>query len=251
MRLVSSVSPGGSSMCNTMPLQLHGANVKLAKISVEGNKRTKARVIRHAAKPVWEAKTFGQLMHALNTVQSRLQELDIFEGAQITVDTGDKDAPSEVTVTISVTEKSCTTLKTGTYVNAENAEGNMEGLYILRNYFGSAERFELSSAMGTSSSNNFKFDCHKPTIGSSDVSLHGQINRASMHNPHSSYHEIQTQVCVTLWPCHNWNLSVTCCIAGFGVLQLSKALDENARDPGIRHICPGDVRRQCGIGSNS
>jgi len=197
---------------------LYAADVKLVDISIEGNKRTKSHIIRHAARRVWDARTFGQLMRALNVVQARLQDLEIFDGAQITVDAG-RNAPEEVAVRITVSEKNCTTLKTGTYVNAENAEGNMEGLYILRNYFGSAERFELSSAMGTSASNNFKFDFHKPTIGRSDVSLHGQINRASTQNPHSSYHEIETQVRhMTTWP-SSLRLIETL-FAGFALLEL-------------------------------
>jgi outer membrane protein assembly factor BamA len=179
--------------------------VRLVKVEIEGNVRTKKHIIRHAAKPAFAARTFGQLMQELHQLDIRLQQLEIFESAQIYVDTDSNRAPDEVSIVITVKEKNCTTLKTGTYVNAENAEGNMEGLYILRNFFGTAERFELSTAMGTSHSNNFKLDCHKPTLNGTDVSLHGQINRASMQFPHSSYHEHEHQV--NLLPRCIWDVS--------------------------------------------
>jgi|EP01049_Picozoa_sp_SAG25_P003856 hypothetical protein len=189
--------------------QVYASPVRLVNVEVVGNSRTKLQIFQRATRQLWRATTFGQLMQELGSAQSALQGLDIFESSQITVHTvggGGRqqqppspplhtyDAPDEVVLKIEVKEKTCTTLKTGTYVNAENAEGNMEGLYVLRNYFGTAERFELSSAMGTSASVDYKFNCFKPTVGDTDVEMHGQVNRATTQYPHSSYHECETKV---------------------------------------------------------
>ena len=212
-------------MPNPVPsplLQLYAVPIKVVRVAVDGNERTKDDVIQRSTRTVWSAQTFGQLTQELSAAQGRLQQLDIFESAQILISKNSE----EVVLTVEVKEKNCTTLKTGTYVNADNAEGNMEGLYVLRNYFGTAERFELSSAVGTSSSNNFKLDCCKPAISASDIEFRGQLNRASMHFPHSSYHDCETKVlsCYTLHAM--WRCLLTLC--GFWVGLCVRRLSTDA-----------------------
>ncbi len=181
------------------------SRVQLVGVDIEGNERTKAWVIRRAARPVYAAQTTGRLLQELEGTKQRLQALGIFESVEIFVDTVDdpstsqpSDEPEQLLLRISVTEKGCITLNTGADVNAENSEGSAHASYGLRNYFGSAERIDLRTSMGTASSNNFTLDCHQPTVFDTDVDLRGSASRAATRNPSSSYDLTETAAAVTL-----------------------------------------------------
>lgn len=180
------------------------SRVQLVGVDIEGNERTKGWVIRRAARPVYAARTTGRLLHELEGTKQRLQALGIFESVEIFVDTFDEpanhpgDEPERLVLRISVTEKGCITLNTGADINAENSEGSAHASYGLRNYFGSAERIDLRTSMGTASSNNFTLNCHQPTVLDTDVDLRGSASRAATRNPSSSYDLTETAASVSL-----------------------------------------------------
>lgn len=184
-----------------------GSRVQLVDINIAGNDRTKAWVIRRAARPAYAARTMGRFLQELEGAKQRLQALGIFESVEINVDTFDEplpgrgkpgDEPERLMLQITVAEKGCITINTGADVNAENSEGSAHASYGLRNYFGGSESISLRTEVGTASSNNFTLDAHQPTVFDTDVELRGSASRAATQNPSSSYNMTETAASVAL-----------------------------------------------------
>ncbi|KAJ1913762.1 hypothetical protein IWQ60_009082 [Tieghemiomyces parasiticus] len=118
-------------------------------VQVEGAKQTRTSLIEAAIQPALAARTFGEVTQAVHQACCRLEQLEVMEGFQVTMDTSrDPLAPEgSLDVVIRGKEKGRFWARTGTEFG--NSEGNAHTSATFRNVLGGGERVSISGSVGT------------------------------------------------------------------------------------------------------
>lgn len=78
--------------------------IRVHDVIIKGNKKTKEFLIESEVEILKTASTFQELLRAATTVNARLQQLDIFESVNITLDAGPPELPGTANVVVEVVE---------------------------------------------------------------------------------------------------------------------------------------------------
>lgn len=78
--------------------------IRVHDVIIKGNKKTKEFLIESEVEVLKTASTFQELIRAATTVNTRLQQLDIFESVNVTLDAGPPELPGTANVVVEVVE---------------------------------------------------------------------------------------------------------------------------------------------------
>ncbi|KAJ1993435.1 hypothetical protein H4R33_000690 [Dimargaris cristalligena] len=126
-----------------------GIPLRINSIQVEGALRTRESVVRQVLAPALAAQTFESVTQAVHQACCRLEQLEIMQDFQVTMDlaSGPLAADHSVDVIIKAKEKGRFWARTGTELG--NSEGSAHTSATFRNLFGGGERLALSGSVGT------------------------------------------------------------------------------------------------------
>ncbi|KAL0317047.1 UNVERIFIED_CONTAM: hypothetical protein Sangu_2119000 [Sesamum angustifolium] len=124
--------------------------VRVHDVIIKGNTKTKDSLIESEVEAVFrDATSFQQLLRAASVANTRLQDLDIFDSVNITLDAGPPELPGTANVVIEVTEaKNPLTGDLGIYSKPEARSWSLEGSLKLKNLFGYGDLWDGSVAYG-------------------------------------------------------------------------------------------------------
>ncbi|XP_022083586.1 sorting and assembly machinery component 50 homolog A-like isoform X2 [Acanthaster planci] len=169
----------------------HGdIKVKVERIRIEGLGRTKDDFIVKHVSQLFEAETFKDVIFKSGVVKQELEELDMFQGVGVLIDTskGPKARPDGVDVTVIVKESRRLT------GNAHTSVGNNEGSLVLGarcpNLLGRGENLSAEYSRGTRHSMGYNVTFTKPLQGDTDKRLTASVFKTSGDFLCSSYKEI-------------------------------------------------------------
>ena len=167
-----------------------GAPLRVVDLQVRGNARTKDYVIERELLPALEAENLEELMAALIQASRGLEELEVFEDADIEAMEaprgGAPGAADGVAVVVDVQEKSPFSLNVGTYVQGQ--EGSVEGRGTVRNFFGHAEALEVEGVVGASTFSTFTLKASQPRPFHSDWGASASLFNHNQNNEKASSH---------------------------------------------------------------
>eukprot|EP00854_Cymbomonas_tetramitiformis_P011570 gene11570-13669_t len=151
--------------------RLKGKECRVHDIEIKGYKRTRTSIIEREFKTVREAKTLDELKDTLLDASTKLSELDIFHSVDIFCDAGPEDLPGTTNLIVTVSEKDVHNITGGYYI--QGSEQSVEGSVKLRNFFGSAETWELNAGFGNQKSTAYTASFLQPRVfgGESQVEM--------------------------------------------------------------------------------
>lgn len=123
--------------------------IRVHDVIIKGNKKTKEVLIEAEVEVLKTASTFQELLRAASTVNARLQQLDIFESVNVTLDAGPPELPGTANVVVEVVETPRPlTGDFGIYSRPEARTWSLEGSLKLKNLFGYGDIWDSSLAYG-------------------------------------------------------------------------------------------------------
>ncbi|XP_071809301.1 sorting and assembly machinery component 50 homolog B-like [Asterias amurensis] len=231
----------------------HGdIKVKVEKVHIEGLGRTKDDMVTKHVNQLFKAQTFKDVILKSGVVKQELEELGVFQGVGVFIDTskGPEARPDGLDVTVIVKE---TRRITG---NAHTSVGNNEGSLVLGvkcpNLFGRAENLAAEYSRGTKHSIGFNTTFTKPLRGNQQKRFTVSAFRTSGDFPSSSYKETDNGVLLDLvlpsflgehsfkWE-GNWrDISCLTRTASFAVREMSGHSVKSS----VKHLYTRDTRNE-------
>ncbi|CAH0477369.1 unnamed protein product [Peronospora belbahrii] len=153
-------SRNSSSMDVVEPPHPWGPQMRIGKVYIKGNNRTKPQVFENELQGAYDAERIGLLVHKLEEATEELKNLDIFESIDIELDKASSGQNDETDVTITVKEKGWRSLHVGATTDGTDEAG--ESSLTLSNALGEAEKITLSATYARSGSNTQRATFKKP-----------------------------------------------------------------------------------------
>lgn len=125
-----------------VPLRVHDVIIK-------GNTKTKESLIEAEVEALKNATTVQELLKAASIANARLQQLDIFDSVNITLDSGPPELPGTTNVVVEVVEsENPLTGSVGVFSKPEARAWSLEGSLKLKNLLGYGDIWDGSLAYG-------------------------------------------------------------------------------------------------------
>lgn len=125
-----------------VPLRVHDVIIK-------GNNKTKESLIESQIETLKSATSVQELLQAASVANARLQNLDIFDSVNITLDAGPSELPGTTNVVVEVVEsKNPLTGDIGIFTKPEARSWSLEGSLKLKNLFGYGDLWDGSLSYG-------------------------------------------------------------------------------------------------------
>ncbi|KAF9596489.1 hypothetical protein IFM89_012220 [Coptis chinensis] len=138
-------------------------NLRVHDIIIKGNKKTKDSLLETEVESLKTATTMQELLEAAALVKSRLQNLDIFDSVNITIDSGPLELPATCNVTIEVVEnKNPVGGNIGMYSKPEARSYSLEGTAKLKNVFGYGDIWDSTWAYGWEQASDISVGVYLP-----------------------------------------------------------------------------------------
>ncbi|KAE8910378.1 hypothetical protein PF005_g9170 [Phytophthora fragariae] len=165
-----------------------GPHMRIGKVFIKGNDRTKPEVFENELQEVYGAERIGQLVQKLEEATEELKTFDIFESINIKLDKPSSGECDETDVTITVKEKGWRSLHVGASTDGNDEAG--ESSLTLSNALGEAEKITLSATYARSGSNTQRATFKKPRFLGLPLYL-SAVGTNELHNQEwlSSYNE--------------------------------------------------------------
>ena len=163
--------------------------LKIRKVFLKGNKRTKDSVFDSELQEAYEGETWAAVRDGLSSASRELLGLGIFESVHVNMDAAEGEGGC-TDVTISVKEKDIMKLNVGTFIT--NGEGTLETSAVFRNALGLSESAELGYAQGRGGSSTASCNVRYPRILGQPAFLDVNLRKEDLvFETFSSYNERQ------------------------------------------------------------
>ncbi|KAJ0403610.1 hypothetical protein ATCC90586_008763 [Pythium insidiosum] len=165
-----------------------GPRMRIGKVYIKGNKRTKAEVFEHELQEAYEADRIGYIVEGLRAASEGLSALDIFEEIDFQLDKASSGRNDETDVIISVKEKGWRKLHVG--ATTDGSEETAETSCTLVNALGQAEKIKFAASYAYSGSNTERATIEKPRFLGLPLYFHASAsNELHNHERLCSYNE--------------------------------------------------------------
>ncbi|DBA03275.1 TPA: hypothetical protein N0F65_011634 [Lagenidium giganteum] len=165
-----------------------GPPMRIRKVILKGNKRTKPEVFENELQDAYAADRIGYIATELEAAAGELKSLGIFDSIDITLDKAEGGARDELDVTIAVQEKGWRKLHVG--ATTDGKEDSAETSCTLLNAFGHAETVTFAATYSLTGSNAERAVYQKPRFLGLPFYLNATVaNELHNHQKFSSYNE--------------------------------------------------------------
>ncbi|KAF5196566.1 sorting and assembly machinery component 50-like protein [Thalictrum thalictroides] len=155
-------------------------HLRVHDVIIKGNTKTKDSLIETEVETLKKATTVQELIQAATIVNARLNSLEIFDGINITIDSGPPELPGTSNVIIEVVEaKSPLIGNFGIYTKPQARSGSLEGSLKLRNLFGYGDIWDGSWAYGWDQASEISAGIHLPRFKRLSTPLSARISLLS------------------------------------------------------------------------
>lgn len=123
--------------------------IRVHDVIIKGNTKTKDSLIEAEMEALKSATTLQELLKAASFANARLQQLDIFDSVNITLDSGPPELPGTTNVVVEIVESgNPLTGSVGVFSKPEARAWSLEGSLKLKNLFGYGDIWDGSLAYG-------------------------------------------------------------------------------------------------------
>ncbi|CAN4092746.1 unnamed protein product [Withania somnifera] len=123
--------------------------IRVHDVIIQGNTKTKESLIEAELEALKYATTLQELLKAASIANARLQQLDIFDSVNITLDSGPPELPGTTNVVVEIVEsENPLTGSVGVFSKPEARAWSLEGSLKLKNLFGYGDIWDGSLAYG-------------------------------------------------------------------------------------------------------
>ncbi|CAH9113112.1 unnamed protein product [Cuscuta europaea] len=144
-------------------LSSEGVPVRVHDVLIRGNTKTKDSLIEAEVELIKSATTLQELLQASSSANARLQQLDIFDSVNITLDSGPPELPQTANVIIEVIEaKNPIAGSIGMFSKPGSRSWSLESSLKLKNLFGYGDLWDGSLAYGWDQSSEVSAGVYLP-----------------------------------------------------------------------------------------